>query len=243
PQFYTTDSGLPNHTIYKPKNLAAVNGTMPLLVWGNGACSADGLSHQNFNIEIASYGIIVIASGSPKQSGSTTSRHMTDAIDYVQKQAGKGDYSKINMTKIAAAGMSCGGVEAYEVIGDSRVKALGIFNSGQMSQDGTNKVVPGIKKPIFFFLGGSSDIAYNNGMRDFAAVSSGVPTWVGNYKNVGHGGTYGDVNGGTFGKAAQQYFRWILKGETSTANYFTGNGAKNDGWTTQAKSLDNLVPV
>jgi len=33
------DPGLPDHTIYRPENLSALNGaTLPIVVWGNGAC-------------------------------------------------------------------------------------------------------------------------------------------------------------------------------------------------------------
>jgi hypothetical protein len=57
---------------------------------------------------------------------------------------------------------------------------------------------------------------------------------------VGHGATYGDVNGGKFGKAAQHYFRWVLKGDTSASSFFTGNGAQADGWTVVSKDLDKI---
>lgn len=78
-------------------------------------------------------------------------------------------------------------------------------------------------------------------MRDYGAVNSGVPSWVGNL-NVGHGGTYGDPKGGKFGTAAQHYFRWVLRGDTSAASFFTANGAQQDGWSVQSKSLNNLNP-
>ena len=70
--------------------------------------------------------------------------------------------SNVDATKLAAAGMSCGGIEAYEQAQDARVKAIGIFNSGQQSVANTNRIVPPITKSVFFFLGGSSDIAYEN---------------------------------------------------------------------------------
>jgi Fungal cellulose binding domain len=76
-------------------------------------------------------------------------------------------------------------------------------------------------------------------MRDYGAVKSGVPTWVGNLP-VGHGGTYGDPRGGKFGTAGQQFFRWVLRGDSSVSGFFTGNGAQADGWTVQSKSLGNI---
>src|SRR5580704_7147315 len=37
------DAGLPDHTIYRPEDLSALNGTkLPVVVWGNGACVSAG---------------------------------------------------------------------------------------------------------------------------------------------------------------------------------------------------------
>jgi hypothetical protein len=237
---YTVDPSLPGHTIYRPQNMNAF-AKMPVLVWGNGACSADGLSHVNFNLEIASWGVIVIAQGEPRQGGSTNANQMKQAIDWAKNNAGKGTYTAMDASRLAAAGMSCGGTEALAMVPDSRVTAYGIFNSGNLDAGSTNRIIPQINVPIFFFLGGPSDIAYGNGMRDYAAVRSGVPSWVGNLP-VGHGGTYGDPKGGKFGTAAQQYFRWVLRGDTSAAAFFTGNGGQSDGWTVERKSLNNVNP-
>ncbi|KAH7126565.1 hypothetical protein B0J11DRAFT_549507 [Dendryphion nanum] len=239
---YTTLPSLPNHTLYHPSSLS-LNTTLPVIVWGNGGCSANGLSQSAFLTEIASWGFLVIASGGPNQSGSTTASVMKASIDYVSGSALPTEYAKlVDNTKIAAAGFSCGGIEAYEQVQDKRVKALGIFNSGQMSEDATKKVVPNIPKgkPVFFFLGGESDIAYKNGMRDYRALPVGIPSWNGNL-NVGHGATYNEPNGGKFAKAAQLYFRWVLKGDAAVSSFFTVDGAKTDGWTVERKDLDKIV--
>ncbi|KAK8055077.1 hypothetical protein PG993_000304 [Apiospora rasikravindrae] len=212
---YSVDPTLPDHTIYRPVDMNAFD-KMPVLVWGNGACSANSLSHQNFLLEIASWGIIAIASGTPNNGGGTTAEQMTNGITWAVSNAGKGAYAHMDARRIAAAGMSCGGIEAYAQAFDPRVTAVGIFNSGQYDAAGTN-----------------------NGMRDYAAVPAGLPTWVGNYP-VGHGGTYGDPKGGKFGTAGQHWARWVLRGDTSAASYFTGNGAQQDGWTVGSKSLNNL---
>lgn len=76
-------------------------------------------------------------------------------------------------------------------------------------------------------------------MSDYNAVNPGVPTWVGNL-DVGHGGTYLDPRGGTFGTAGQHYFRWVLRGDTEASSYFLGDGAESDDWTVESKDLDNL---
>jgi hypothetical protein len=149
---------LAGHTIYAPKPLPA-NVKLPVMVWGNGGCSANGLSMGRFTMEVASHGFYVIVSGAPNGSGSTTSKTMKDSIDWIASKAGSGEFATIDATKIAAAGMSCGGIEAYDQQTDGRVATIGIFNSGLLQNTGN---IVNNKKPTFYFLGGSSDIAYEN---------------------------------------------------------------------------------
>lgn len=109
--------------------------------------------------EIASHGFIVLANGAPGQQGSTSSSWQRAAIDWVIRNAGQGAYAAVDASKIAVGGMSCGGVEAYDFIQDSRVATIGIFNSGLLGDYDRART---ITKPIFYFLGGPSDIAYEN---------------------------------------------------------------------------------
>jgi hypothetical protein len=58
------DPGLPGHTIYRPDDLSALDGTsLPIVVWGNGACANAGNFFAPFLTEISSYGYLVIALG------------------------------------------------------------------------------------------------------------------------------------------------------------------------------------
>ncbi|HUI76623.1 MAG TPA: hypothetical protein VLY24_01875 [Bryobacteraceae bacterium] len=58
------DTSLPDHTVYRPENMAALNGaTLPVVVWGNGACVNAGNSFSNFLTDVSSYGFLVIALG------------------------------------------------------------------------------------------------------------------------------------------------------------------------------------
>lgn len=129
------------------------------MLWGNGGCSADATGQAPFLQQLASYGVLVIASGTPKGSGSTTSKVMTQSIDWIKQQAGKGAYANVDASRIVAAGWSCGGIEAYDQIQDARVMGIGIWSSGLLNNYDAAK---SFKKPVFFFLGGSSDIAYAN---------------------------------------------------------------------------------
>jgi len=58
------DSSLPDHTVYRPEDMSALNGDpLPVVVWGNGACVNAGNSFSNFLTDIASYGFLAIALG------------------------------------------------------------------------------------------------------------------------------------------------------------------------------------
>lgn len=61
--------GLATHTIYRPADLRPFDGAkrLPIIAWGNGACSNAGLLFQEFLSNIASYGFVIIVSG-PKDA-------------------------------------------------------------------------------------------------------------------------------------------------------------------------------
>lgn len=136
------------------------NVSLPLLVWGNGACGNDGLAFEGFLTNIASYGFLVVANGPPGGSGSSNDQMMGAAITWVSDNIGTNEkYSSVDISKVAAAGQSCGGIEAYAMRSDDRVSILGIFNSGFLENPGP---ISEVHKPAFYFLGGSEDIAYQN---------------------------------------------------------------------------------
>lgn len=243
PADYSTTGALPNHTIYRPVNLPAER--MPIVVWSNGACSADGTSAQNFLKEIASYGFLVISNGRPSGSGSSNSTWLTQAMDWAVAQNSNGSVynGRLDTTKIGVAGFSCGGIEAYAVSGDPRVTTTGIFSSGLLN-DADDYQLRRLDHPIAYIIGGSSDIAYPNAMDDWGKLPQGLPAFMGNL-NVGHGGTYHETNGGAFGKAAQQWFRWQLKGDQTAGRAFVGPncGLCTSGWAVQQKNLTLTEPT
>lgn len=98
---------LPENTLIHPLNLSDYE-SLPVVVWGNGACSADPMGgHGPFLEEIASWGFLVIGLGTGE--GSTSNEQMTAAIDWASENAGQGEWANIDGSRIAAAGMSCGG--------------------------------------------------------------------------------------------------------------------------------------
>jgi hypothetical protein len=133
-----------------------------------------GLTFRNFLGEIASHGALMIATGPayyPPEayvdSNSTVSVSenpgaLTTAVEWVIANAGTGNYAHVDSSRIAVWGQSCGGLEALAVAQDSRIGHLGIFDSGELDNITSVAIAGNITKPIFYFLGGPTDIAYEN---------------------------------------------------------------------------------
>jgi hypothetical protein len=151
---------------------------LPVIIWGYAACASFGLKFQNFLGEIASYGSLAIATGSTlvdpetfkkpalDHTNHSSPQHpdaLSDAVDWVIANAGTEKWKHIEPSRIGVWGQSCGGLEAYTAGGqDHRVHHLEIFNSGRFPSNSPQSVVHTIHKPIFYFLGGPEDIAYQN---------------------------------------------------------------------------------
>jgi hypothetical protein len=128
----------------------------------------------------------------------------------------------------------------YNAAKNPLVKGVGIFNSGMFS---TSPIVKNLTKPVFYFIGGQSDIAYQNAERDFGDLPKETPTWKGNL-NVGHyPATWTQPKGGKFGTAMWKWLDWTLRGNASSAAFFTGDGpgsAKEDGWAVERRALEKI---
>ncbi|KAF1813921.1 hypothetical protein P152DRAFT_465690 [Eremomyces bilateralis CBS 781.70] len=225
---YSTDPGLTGHTIYLPKEIPA-DLKLPVLVWGNGACLSDGTSFDQALTEWASHGFIVIANGEPGGSGQTTSKLLFQSIDFITQNAGKGKHANVDASRIAAAGQSCGGLEAYETATDARVKAIGIFNSGEFSDSASRETIATLKQP---------------GERDYKNLPSNIPSWKGNL-DVGHMANWRETDGGKFAVSGTNWLKWLLRGDAQAAEWFTGNGAQQAGWQVEKKGLEGIqvIPI
>ena len=252
-----SDNSLETHTVFRPKDLKPFGkkAKLPIIAWGNGACANSPWEHINFLSEVASHGFLVIAIGpmpheGERGGGRSESSQLIDAIDWAiaQNNDKSSDlYGKIDITKIAVSGMSCGGLQTLETAPDPRVTTAVICNSGIIGGGGGMPGMPGLKKdhleklhtPTLYLLGGETDIAYNNGMDDFKRINH-VPVFVANM-DVGHGGTYSQPHGGEFAKVASAWYKWQLKGDKEAGKMFTGNPcglSKSEVWTVEKKNLD-----
>tara|TARA_R110002020_G_scaffold267391_5_gene482532 strand:- start:217 stop:1155 length:939 start_codon:yes stop_codon:yes gene_type:complete len=249
---------IPTHTVFRPQDLSpfGTDEKLPIIAWGNGACANSPWEHVNFLSEVASHGFLVVAIGpmpaeGEKSRDKSLSSQLIDAIDWaITENEDKNSpyFGKIDVSKIAVSGMSCGGLQTLEAAPDPRVTTVVVCNSGILGTPVQG--MPGmppldkehLKKlhsPTLYLLGGESDIAYNNGMDDFARIDH-VPVFVGNM-DVGHGGTYAQEHGGEFARVTTAWYLWTLKDDLEAGKLFLGDPSglsKSPEWTVQKKMMD-----
>jgi dienelactone hydrolase len=234
------------HTIFRPINCKA---KMPVVVWGNGGCLHSAMLFGEFLMEIASHGFLVIADGQPTtetrlskvtfsdQDGSALVAGIDWAFEVNQKECSQ-YYNKIDTTKVAAMGQSCGGLMTLNMSSDPRLTTIVIWNSGLFT--GNPKVYDNLHTPVAYFSGGQEDLAYANAEADFAAITK-VPVFWGDIP-VGHGGTYLEDNGGVLGPVGAAWLKWQLLGETGPkgAGMFVGPncGLCNTEWVIKKKNME-----
>jgi hypothetical protein len=184
----------------------------------------------------------------------THPEQLTEAIDWaLAENARKGSryFGRVDPDEIAISGYSCGGVQALTLAHDPRVATVVIMNSG-LFKDGptrmagmlieTKTLLKDLHTPTLYILGGSSDIAYENGMDDFALIDH-VPVAVANI-DTGHGGTYWEPNGGAAAQVVVAWLDWRLRGNAEAGRVFLGKDCGlcvDPKWAFESKRLDELA--
>ena len=258
-----SEATLPGFTVYRPEKLleaAGTDGTLPIIIFGNGGCANSSLGHERFLNDIASYGYVVVAIGpfqlarEPRPGGqgggmtSSESYQMFQALDWITNQAGNQKseyYGSVNANQVAVMGMSCGGCQAIYASCDPRVKTLVVLNSGMGSMTLANASrtnVLAIHSPTVYITGGEADIAYKNAEADYGIIKDVPVAWVN--LPVGHGGTYGEEFGGEFSRMTRTWLDYVFKGHNEGERLFKDLDLTGfDGWTAVSKNFEGrLVP-
>ncbi|WP_066793748.1 hypothetical protein [Sphingomonas soli] len=270
PAIAQLDASLETHTLYRPERLPAE--AMPLVIWGNGGCRNHGLRYAMFLREIASHGYFVIALGRPGTemgvrgptspdagprpgympgNDETEYTEMLDAIDWATRETareGSAFHQRIDTSRIAVMGHSCGAVQAIATSADPRVKTTVSFNAGVLERDGPRperkialkkEALQKIRGPIAYFAGGPGDVGHLPAA-DNAERIKHVPVFFGELP-VGHTGTFwADTNGGEWGRVGAWWLNWQLKGDEEAAKWFGGADCrlcKDPAWTVGRKAF------
>jgi hypothetical protein len=240
-------------------------------VFGNGGCTDDGASARLHLLEIASHGYLAIAPGriyngpgkterpatrpaptGPGGPAATVAPQLREAIDWALAENSRRDsryFGHIDPRAVAISGYSCGGIQALANAKDPRVATVvimnsGVFNTGPTRMGGIEagkELLADLHTPTLYILGGPTDIAYANGMDDFARIAQ-VPVAVANI-DTGHGGTYWEPNGGAAAQVVVRWLDWRLRADAEAGRAFLGAhcGLCTDAkWKLETKGFDAL---
>jgi hypothetical protein len=247
---------LPDHTLFRPVSWPA--DPLPLYVWGNGGCSSNGLAHAAYLRQIASQGYVVVALGVPgggppaPADGSrdaTDASQMIEAIDWATRETARegGEfYRRIDTSRMAVGGHSCGGLQALAVSHDPRIATTLVLNSGIYITPGGGRSRVEIDKtqlsrlhaPLLYLSGGPADIAHENALDDVARIDH-VPVFFGALP-VGHGGTFAQPDGGEWARISARWLDWQLKDDADASRDFAGADCRlcaDERWSIEQKQL------
>jgi hypothetical protein len=125
------------HTAYHPTDLGAIqaNQRLPIVIATGPGCEGDGTTFRPFYTEVASHGYLVVSMGPPgggRNYRQSAPKDLTDAIDWAVAENTRAESKlngKLDTSKIAVFGQSCGGAQALYISDDPRIKTIVMYNS------------------------------------------------------------------------------------------------------------------
>jgi hypothetical protein len=149
-------------------------------------------------------------------------------------------YGSLDTAKVASNGFSCGGLMDEGIASDPRITTFGITSSGMFSANQTFYRM--VHTPVLIILGGPSDIAYENGLRDYNNIAPlGMPTMLFS-RDIGHGGDLFMSRGGDFTRINLAWLNWHLKGDVTATGkgHLVGAGCSycsNSAWEVKSQNI------
>jgi putative CocE/NonD family hydrolase len=180
----------------------------------------------------------------------TQPEQLLEAIDWATRETAREDsefFGRIDVSRIAVGGHSCGGLQALAVSGDPRIDTTLVLASGIYVRPGSGRSGVRIDKsqlgrlhgPALYLNGGPEDIAYPNAVDDVARIDH-VPVFFGS-QPVGHGGTFwSQSDGGEWARVSARWLDWQLKADGDASWDFAGPACRlcgDEHWTVERKQL------
>ena len=190
------------------------------------------------------------AASARRAPGTTTKDQLIESIDWaVRENERKGSpfYHRLDTSRVAVMGQSCGGVQTLNVAGDPRIKTLMIWSSGvgmiPNNPSDPAAVLASVHSPIAYIYGDAqNDIAHLASVDNVKRLGErGVPVFGAWQDKMTHLGTYGQRSGGYFAKIAVAWLDWQLKDKAAAGEMFKGPACtlcKAPGWHVSKSGLD-----
>jgi dienelactone hydrolase len=190
------------------------------------------------------------AANARRAPGTTTASQLTESIDWAMREnerRGSPFYHRLDTSKVAVMGQSCGGVQALNVAGDPRITTLMIWSSGvgmiPNNPSDPAAVLASIHTPIAYIHGDAQhDVAYYASIDNVHRLAGRKVQVFGAWQDkMTHLGTYGQENGGFFAKIAVAWLDWQLKGRKAAAAMFRGASCTlctGPGWHVTKSGID-----
>lgn len=247
------------YTVYRPADIRAVRGRLPVVVFGNGACRHTSNNELiTTHMLLAARGFLVVAVGAFDQptkpeSDPATPQVILDGITWAERENrrhGSPLRHRIDTRRIAVAGYSCGGIEALVAAADPRVRSVLALNTGFFPDDDHfgygREELRNLHTPTLFLDGGPDDIAYENSGANYDLVT--VPAVRATNPAAGHGGFWYGFSGDRPAPALReeavtvlvQWLDFTLNGNRAAGDYFLGPDCglcAVEGWEVATKNF------
>jgi len=244
---------LPTHTVYRPADLSKAP-RLPVLLWANGGCRNTSVEFTRFLGELASHGYLVIAVGrsnipflvihgsiaavaNEKDAGGnplivSDPAAMIKGLDWAISENSRKDsalFGKVDTSKVATIGQSCGGPQAFRAAKDVRITTVVALNSSFPTQAAPGMVggaedgwtAEKLAIPAAIFTGGPADSGFNGAEQCYKALSPTLPVLKASLNTVGHTGAY-PMPDLRWSSAILAWLNWQLKGDAQAVEIFAG---------------------
>jgi len=205
-------------TVYRPAQFKEGE-KVPIITWGNGTCSQPE-GYGALLRYVASHGFLVVAANSRWVGDGGPMKKGLDFAFAANEDKNSPYYQKLDTTKVGAMGHSQGGQGTVAVVGDSRVKAVILWNSGASTS-----------KPFLAVSGDKDIVGLTASSMERAVNSARVKAAYLYYHMIpGTGSASGHLTLMTqperVAEPAVAWWKLILSGDAASKPYFVGTDCK-----------------
>ena len=170
------------------------------------------------------------ANGNPLIVGDPTT--LIKGMDWAIAENSRRDsvlFGRVDTSKVAAIGQSCGGPQAFRAAKDPRITTVIALNSSFPTQ-AAPEMVGGAKDgwtaeklsiPAAIFTGGPADSGYSGAEQSYKALAANLPVLKASLNTVGHTGAY-PMPDLRWSSAVLAWLDWRLKGDRRAEGMFAG---------------------